>query len=99
LTELNKEQREFVEIGGELDYHFHRYDRFGMLALHLFGCVIREDDQNQALWSETLSEKNISISEYSRAMVDYGIAFTLTEREPPTEKMLGFIQKWVYDQI
>jgi hypothetical protein len=82
----------------DLNYHFHRYDQNRMLEMLLYGCNIREPDHDNPFY------KNIHdltlISEYYRAMVNYGISFFLTDPDITLDReIFEFIQRWVYDQL
>jgi hypothetical protein len=69
-----------------------------MLALLMYGCEIREPDIKHPLHVSTRDYD--LLSSYYRFMMNYGICFFLTDPEvTPDARMLGFVQKWVYDQL
>ena len=94
----NEQKKQFKDDMNDLDYHFRgRYPEGGMLAVLLYGCEIRTPDHTND-FHRHIHDLELA-SSYYRAMVDYGTAFILTDPDHPNDKMLGFIQKWVYDQL
>lgn len=91
-------EKQFLNDLRDLSYHFHRYNQSDMLGLLVYGCQIRQADLKHPLHLSTRALP--LLSQYYQWMVNYGLCFFLTDPDvEPDPQILGFIQKWVYDQL